>query len=117
MSDVLFKAMAKARGFWLDGRYQKSAEVMQCLGISDLPPQVTSYLEVLELSGAQQPAASYIQSLEWFAQAQHNKLMANFFAEENHDPNGLLTALQALDKVSACCVLELLIYRCPSCLV
>ncbi len=45
--------------------------------------------------------------------------MTKFFAEENHDPNGLLTALQALDKVSARYLLELPIYRfkTPSCLV
>ncbi|DBA84865.1 TPA: hypothetical protein ACH3X1_005885 [Trebouxia sp. C0004] len=71
MSDVLAKAMAKARALWQDGKYQESVEVMQSLGNSDLPPQ-----------------------------AQHNKLMVNFFAEDHQDPQGLLTALQALDKVA-----------------
>ncbi|DBB12251.1 TPA: hypothetical protein ACH3X3_006355 [Trebouxia sp. C0006] len=71
MSDVSTQVMAKARGLWHAGKYQKSVEVMQLLGNSDLP-----------------------------SQAQHNKLMANFSAEDHQDPKGLLTALQALDKVA-----------------
>ncbi len=57
MSDVLPKAMAKARALWQDGKYQESVEVMQSLGNSDLPPQVTSFYDKLELSGALHPAA------------------------------------------------------------
>ncbi|KAA6422840.1 MAG: hypothetical protein FRX49_07375 [Trebouxia sp. A1-2] len=63
------KTMAEAHVLWQDGKYQQSVEVMQSLGDSDLPPQ-----------------------------AQHNKLMAKFIAEDHQDPKGLLTALQALDK-------------------
>ena len=33
--------------------------------------------------------------------------MATFFAEDQQDPKGLLTALQALDKVSSCFLLYL----------
>lgn len=59
MSDVLGKAMAKARILWQDGKYPECIEAMQSLGNSDLPPQ-----------------------------AQHNKLMATFFAEDQQDPKG-----------------------------
>lgn len=57
MSDVLTQVMAKARGLWHAGKYQKSVEVMQLLGNSDLPSQVTSYSDRLKLSGALHPAA------------------------------------------------------------
>lgn len=54
MSDVMAKTMAEAHVLWQDGKYQQSVEVMQSLGDSDLPPQVTSYYELL---GAFHPAA------------------------------------------------------------
>jgi hypothetical protein len=63
MSDILAKAMAKARALWQDGQYQQSVEVMQSLGNSDLPPQVTSYHEMVGSSGALHPAAGGQHSL------------------------------------------------------
>ncbi len=63
MSDALAKAMAKARALWQDGKHQESVEVMQSLGNSDLPPQVTSYYEMLELSGALHSAAGGQRSM------------------------------------------------------
>lgn len=57
MSDVLGQVMAKARSLWQGGKYQKSVEIMQLLDNSDLPPQVTSYYDRLEVSGALHPAA------------------------------------------------------------
>lgn len=50
MSDVLGKAMAKARILWQDGKYPECIEAMQSLGNSDLPPQVTPFYGTLGAS-------------------------------------------------------------------
>lgn len=98
MTEAVSEAMSKARAVWQEGKFQESAEIMQNIGTTDLPPQVASCTKGI-------PHYSY-NLTHWqpcpgmLAQAQHNKLMAKFSAEEHQDPQGLLDALQALNQVS-----------------
>lgn len=88
--------MVQARTLWHDGMYEESAEAMVSVSTFDAPPQVC-LLPVVHCCLAACVASCTICSA---IQAQHNKLLAEFTAQDRKDPQKLLAALEALDQVS-----------------
>ena len=97
MSEDLAKSMAKARNLWHDGKFKESAQAIKSISTLDAPSQVRPAAAPQFLVAF----ATYVacSSMCCAAQAQHNKLLADFSAQNQKDPQKLLLALEALDQV------------------